>query len=108
MSSDDPLADWLRSRRTGPVPEDFSSRVMAAIDASPRPSGPGLTSNPPVPRDRLERLGGLLLMACSCVVAVVRLSSLAGLVVPDTEDRVITREFYDESEEVSRVAPDVT
>ena len=78
MSADDPLADWARSRRSESVPDEFSRRVMEAISANP-----GRFSEPRPAhrqRERLERWAGLLLVVCSCIVAVVRLSSLVDLV----------------------------
>ena len=104
MSPDDPLAEWATSRRSVSLPEDFCQRVMEVIDADP--AGPGGAR--PARGQRVERTVGLLLAVCSCVVVVVRLSSLIGLVVPSADDQIITQEFSEESEEVSRVAPDVT
>ncbi|AMV17877.1 anti-sigma factor [Planctomyces sp. SH-PL14] len=106
MNPDDPLEDWIASRRSPAPPPDLADRVMNTIAPEPQTTGPSPRRAPPRMRDRLEAAACLLLFVCSLVVAVVRLASLAGVVVPSSGDEpAITREFF---EDESHVRNDVT
>ena len=101
MTPDDRLEDWIASRRSPVPPPDLADRVMNAIAPAPRAAVPSRRSVPSTPQDRVESAACLLLFVCSLVVAVVRLASLAGVVVPSSGDEpTITREFFEDENHV--------
>lgn len=106
MTPEDPLEDWIASRRSPGPPPGLADRVMNAIAPEPRTAGPSRRRGPAGMRDWLESAACLLLFVCSLVVAVVRLASLAGVVFPSSGDEpTITREFF---EDENHVRNDVT
>lgn len=99
MSSDDPLEDWIAARRSAfpPPPSDLADRVMKALPPLPAPRA----APPPGWGSRLETAATLLLFACSLAVAVIRLSSFVGIVLPPPgAEPEIAREFFEEQPHV--------